>query len=205
MIKNIVFDMGQVLEEFNVSLNVEAVGVTDSSDKALIIRELYQSIEWSQLDSGSITPEEGCDRVCKRLPQRLHEYIALLTYKWDRPERPIPGTADLCKELKANGYNLYLLSNANIRQEHYWPHIPGNEYFDGKVVSGFEGVAKPFPEIYQILFKRFNLIPDECVFIDDSIKNCETALDLGMHPIVFHGDQAEVRQKLIALGVLVSK
>ena len=61
--------------------------------------------------------------------------------------------------------------------------------------------VKPEPEIYRLLYKKYGLIPEECVFIDDSAANIEGAERTGMPGIVFHGDAAELREKLRGFGV----
>ena len=75
--------------------------------------------------------------------------------------------------------------------------------FDGTLISADVGLVKPQPEIYRLLCETFSLDPDECVFIDDAINNAEGAYLCGMHPIVFHNDVAELRQKLRKEGVPV--
>jgi len=202
MIKNIIFDMGRVLIQFDQDYFIEKIGITDPEDKVLLKRAVFYSLEWARMDRGSLTDEEACQIMCSKLPERLHEAVELLTCKWDRPILPIEGMAELVKELKEKGYKIYLLSNASIRQRKYWDQVPGSEYFDGTVISAEEKLVKPQPEIYKLICDRFNLVPSECVFIDDAINNCEGAFLCGINPIVFHGDVTETREKLAELGVL---
>jgi len=203
MIKNIVFDMGQVLVKFDPDYFIEKIGITDPKDALLLKRNVYQSLEWARMDRGSLTDEAACKIMCSRLPKRLHEAAELLTCKWDRPIVPIKGMDELVKELKDNGYKIYLLSNASLRQKEYWDRIPGSEYFDGTLISAEERLVKPQPEIYELLCERFKLVPSECVFIDDSTLNAEGSFLCGITPIVFHGDYKETRTKLKELGVNV--
>lgn len=201
MIKNIIFDMGQVLIYFDPDIFIERVGVDDPADKALLKREIYKSVEWARMDRGSLTEEEALQLMCGRLPERLHAAARKLTAEWDRPMLPVQGMAKLVKELKENGYGIYLLSNASLRQKCYWEDIPGSEYFDGRVVSAEEKLVKPQPEIYRLICERYGLLPGECVFIDDSTLNAEGAYCCGITPIVFHDDVSELREKLAELGV----
>ena len=69
------------------------------------------------------------------------------------------------------------------------------KYTDGKIVSGFEKLAKPDPRIYKLLFERYSLDPTECVFIDDRQINIDAAMKLGMKTILFT-DHDSVRKKL---------
>ncbi len=201
MIKNIIFDMGQVLIKFDGEYFISRVGIKDAGDKKLLMREVYKSVEWAMMDRGSISDAEAAELMCRRLPERLHEAVRKLTLEWDRPIMPVEGMADLIKELKESGYGIYLLSNASLKQKEYWRSIPGSEYFDGRVVSAEEKLVKPQPEIYRLICERYDLTPEESVFIDDAPANCEAACLCGLNAVVFHGDQQELRDKLRALGI----
>ena len=204
MIKNIIFDMGQVLIKFDPDVFIERVGVNDLKDKEILKREVYKSKEWSMMDRGSLTDEEACNIMTKRVPDHLKNVVRKLTCEWDRPIIPIDGAKELVKELKENGYKIYLLSNASLNQKNYWNNIPGSEYFDGTLISSNIKLVKPQPEIYEYMFKKFNLKREECIFIDDSTQNIEASEYVGMKGIVFHFDYKEVREKLALNGVKVT-
>ena len=202
MIRNIVFDMGQVLLRFIPDLFIERLGV-EGEDKKLLNREVFRSLEWARMDRGSLTDEEAAEIICRRVPERLHDAVHKLVAMWDRPILAVEGTEELIAELKEKGYGIYLLSNASYRQHDYWPKLPASRYFDGTLVSADVKLVKPQPEIYRLLCETFSLVPDECVFIDDAINNAEGAFLCGMHPIVFHDDVPELRARLRELGVPV--
>lgn len=204
MIKNIIFDMGQVLIKFDPDMFIERIGVTNPEDKKVLFREIYKSVEWSMMDRGSLTDQEAANLMIKRIPDHLKDKVAKLTYEWDRPIVPIDGAYELIKELKENGYKIYLLSNASLNQKNYWPNIPGYELFDGRIVSAEIKHVKPEHEIYEYLLKEYNLKADECMFIDDSTLNVEAAVYAGLHGVVFHGDYKEVREKFIENGIKVN-
>lgn len=195
MIKSIVFDMGNVLLQFSRERFLDAVGA-QGEDRRMLLNNVYLSVEWARMDRGSMTEEEAAESMCRRLPERLHEKARALVGQWDREILPVPGMAQLVRELKEAGYGIYLLSNASYRQSEYWPHVPGNEYFDGVVVSAFEGLVKPERAIYDRLLTRFALRAEECLFIDDLPLNIEGAERAGMPGIVFHGDVDELRAEL---------
>lgn len=203
MIKNIVFDMGNVLLLFDRPRFLDAVGA-QGEDRELLMNNVYLSLEWARMDRGSMTEVEAAASMCSRLPERLHETVHRLVDSWDRPIYPVEGMAELVKELKEAGYGIYLLSNASYRQHEYWPRVPGSEYFDGTLISADEKLVKPEREIYELLCSRFGLTADECAFIDDSTSNVEGAERAGLHGIVFHGNAHETRSNLRALGVNVS-
>ena len=200
MIRNIVFDMGNVMIYFNKNLFLDRAGVT-GEDRRLLERIVFDSLEWARLDRGSLLEPEAERLMCSRLPERLHGYVREFVYDWDKPLYPVRGMAPLVRELKEKGYGIYLLSNAASRQHDYWPQIPGSECFDGTLISADVKLVKPQPEIYRLLCETFSLIPDECVFIDDAINNAEGAFLCGMHPIVFHDDVSELRARLREEGV----
>lgn len=200
MIKNVIFDMGNVLLTFDRDRFLDAVNA-HGEERQMLLNNVYLSVEWARMDRGSMTEAEAAASMCSHVPEHLHEKVHLLVDKWDRPIIPVPGMKELVRELKEAGYGVYLLSNASYRQHEYWPRVPGNEYFDGTLVSADVKLVKPEREIYELMMKEFNLIPDECVFIDDSTLNIEGAERVDIHGIVFHGSAEEAREKLRALGV----
>ena len=204
MIKNIVFDMGNVLLRFDPNLFMEREKVPEA-DRPLLLREVYQSLEWSRMDRGSLTDEEAAAIICKRVPERLHEQVFHLVTFWDRPILEIEGMPALVRELKELGYGIYLLSNASYRQHEYWPRLSVSPLFDGTLISADVKLVKPQPEIFLLFCSTFGLKPDECFFIDDSTLNVEGAFFCGIPGAVFHQDAAELRQKLRSAGVPVSE
>lgn len=204
MIRNIVFDMGNVLLYFDRDYFISRLGI-EGEDKELLKREVFLSLEWARMDRGSMTDAEAAESVCRRLPERLHEAARKLVKMWDRPILPIEGMYELIEELKAKGYGIYLLSNASYRQHDYWPRVPASRFFDGTLISADEKVVKPQPEIYRLLLERFQLQAEECFFIDDVPANIEGAFYCGLPGAVFHGDAGLLRRDLRAAGVDVSE
>lgn len=202
MIKNIVFDMGNVIIRFDPELFMLRLGLAEE-DRRLLKRELFVSLEWSRMDRGSLTDEEAAEIVCRRVPERLHDAVRRLVGMWDRPILPVEGMYELVEELRGMGYGIYLLSNASFRQHDYWPRVPASKFFDGTLISADVKLVKPQPEIYRLLCDKFSLLPEECVFIDDSTSNAEGAYFCSINALVFHGDAHEMRLKLNELGVKV--
>lgn len=202
MIKNIVFDMGNVLLWFDRDRFLDAVGA-EGEDRKILMNNVYLSVEWARMDRGSMTEAEAAASMCTHVPERLHGKVHMLVDQWDRPIYPVDGMAQLARDLKTAGYGIYLLSNASYRQHEYWPRVPGSKCFDGTLISADVKLVKPQREIYDLLCSKFSLKPEECVFIDDSAANIEGAEVAGMSGIVFHGEADEAREKLRALGVNV--
>ena len=203
MIRNIVFDMGQVLIRWRPEEILEHFDLT-GEEKTMLLQELFRSPEWIAQDHGIITEADMIARVNARLPETLHGTVGEVIkawYVWHLT--PMPGMAALVRELKEKGYGIYLLSNASTALRGYFPRIPGSEYFDGLMVSAEEKLLKPQHEIYERLYERFGLVPEQCVFIDDSPANIEGAMLTGMQGIVFRGDTERLRRELKALGITV--
>ena len=186
MIRNIVFDMGGVLREWNPAQFMRTLGIPQE-DRALLMQEIYASVEWPLQDIGLLSEEDTFERVKERIPERLHETAEKLILHWEDYSEPIPGMADVIRQLKENGYGIWLLSNASRRHGQYWGKIPGSEYFDGLVISAFEGALKPDLKMYYTLLNRFGLKAEECVFTDDMPVNVAGALAVGMDGFVFRG------------------
>ena len=204
MIRNIVFDMGNVLIHWKPERFVEREGVPPE-DRPAILKEVFGSVEWIQLDRGVITWEQATEKMCRCLPERLHAAARELTERWwETCLLPVEGMADLIRELKGLGYGIYLLSNAKEDLPRYFPQIPGSECFDGRIVSADWKLLKPQHEIYEVLFREYGLKPEECFFIDDLALNIEGAWYVGMGGAVFDGDLAHLRGSLNAAGVPVS-
>ena len=202
MIKNILFDMGNVLIHFDRKAFLDRLNVSEA-DKQLLMREVFLSVEWVQMDRGTLREETAEPLMCKRLPEHLHCAVHELVSRWDEPMLPIAGMEELIGELKHKGYGIYLLSNASLRQHSYWPKIPGWQYFDGKLISADEKVMKPHPDYYRLALERFGLKAEESFFIDDVPANIEGALYCGISGTVFHGDVTLLRRQMQRAGISV--
>ncbi len=201
MIRNMIFDMGQVLIRWTPDDVLSPYDLT-RGQKELLQRELFHSVEWIQQDRGIITKEKVVDAVCARLPQSLHEVAAAVVFGWHRRYlEPMPGMAELVRELKGEGYRIFLLSNASLALRDYFDRIPGSECFEKLMVSAEEQLLKPQHEIYERLYEKFGLNPAECFFIDDSPANIEGAILTGMQGTVFTGDVQRLRRELNRAGI----
>lgn len=204
MIRNMVFDMGRVL------LDYDPVGVCrhyteDESAIGVIRKELFESEEWKLLDLGAIGEEEALRRVFERVPgEELRDLARKSLEHWHEFNlSPKPGMEELVRELKEKGFGIYLCSNASLRLRVFEWMIPGIEYFDGTLVSAEEGLVKPDPAIYRRLFETFSLKPEECFFIDDLPANIAGAEQCGMKGYCFaDGDVERLRSALRERGIL---
>ena len=203
MIKNIVFDMGNVIIRFDPAAFIDRFGVT-ADERELLLREIFRSPEWVMMDRGVLTDGQCADVLCPRLPENLRETARKLIAFWDRPIIEIEGVRPLIEELKSKGYGIYLLSNASCRQPDYWQRVPASRLFDGTLISYSVRLVKPMPEIYEKFFETFSLRREECFFIDDSPANVEAAIYVGMPGTVFHNDIQILRRDLRRAGIDVA-
>lgn len=201
MVKQIIFDVGGVLLDFDPAAMV-AAATQDPADAALLRREIFSHADWSRLDRG-----EGEEKVLasmeRRLPQRLWPQAESILANWHHSLRPKEDVGELAGELRALGYPLYILSNAPYRFYDFRDLVPGYGEMTGVMLSCEEGLLKPDPAIFHRLFDRFALRPEECFFIDDSPLNIEAAQWCGMGAFQFRQDLSELRAALRDAGVPV--
>lgn len=201
MIKQIIFDVGGVLLDFDPAAMV-AAATDDPAEAAPLRREIFSHADWSRLDRG-----EGEETVLRsmetRLPPELHPLAQAVMAHWHESLRPKENMGELVRELHELGYPLYILSNAPFRFYQFRDLVPGYGLMTGVMLSCEEGLLKPDPALFRRLLDRFSLREEESFFIDDSPLNVESAQWCGMVAFQFRGDQAELRAALRGSGVPV--
>lgn len=195
MIKNIVFDMGRVLVKFE-PLKYIAHYTTDEKDTQILLDEVFGSKEWVGLDHGKIVQEQAVESICKRIPSHLHEATGDLIHNWHQYREPIEGMEDIIKDLKARGYNVFVLSNISSIYHELKKTIPALGLIDNDFLSYQWHMLKPTVEFYTAFYAHYRLIPRECLFIDDLPVNIFMAEHTGMQGIVFKGDSERLKTQL---------
>lgn len=202
MIKNMVFDMGNVLIDYDPKRLVSS-HVSDEKDAALIRSAIFLTPEWQKCDAGLMSDDELRYAILCRLPQRLHAMANKIFDIWHTHYLPIPAANALVSELKEKGYALYLLSNASMRWFDYQYDYEVFSYFDGFLISANEKLLKPDPRIYLRLCEMFRLEPAECFFVDDQQKNVDGAKAAGFDGFALTDYQYdELRACLAEKGIL---
>ncbi|MEG2656824.1 MAG: HAD family phosphatase [Clostridium sp.] len=187
MIKNVIFDIGNVLLSFN-PMEYLRRKIDNEGKVQEIYEEIFLSEEWLMLDRGIITEIEAVDRLCSRHKEDA-ELINIAMDNWYELLKPIEETVNGLEELNNKGYKLYYLSNFHdmafkeINKTHGFFKL-----FHGGVVSYEEKLLKPEKEIYERLVERYKIIPKESIFIDDTKLNVEAAKRLGFKTIHFQGE-----------------
>lgn len=200
MIRNIVFDMGQVIIRFDPQLFLDRFSI-NATERELLRNEIFNSVEWVMTDHGILDATGAAENIKKRLPEHLHSIADNLICHWFEPLLIVEEIEPFIRELKENGYTIWLLSNAGTNQPVYWEKVPFHGLFNGTMISAEIGMMKPDPRIYRCFTERFELNPDECLFIDDNPSNVEAAVCCGWKGIIFHGNVSELREKACKLGV----
>lgn len=187
MVENIVFDMGNVLVRYD-SMKVCRHFMTDEAEMEKVCTSVFISPEWLMLDMGLITEAEALKRMQKRLPDdHAKEMARLCLEHWNEYCMwKVPGMEELVRELKAEGFGIYLCSNASLRMVTWYKNIiPAWECFDGILYSAEVKCMKPQREMYEHFYERFSLKPEECFFIDDLQDNIDGAKATGMDGYCF--------------------
>lgn len=198
-IRNVIFDMGNVLMTFD---GPRFAGLfTDTLEDAdLLDGALFGTTMWSLLDSGTISHETMRRYALAHLPERLHLNLNECFDHWPEHSEPIAATNELGIRLKREGYGIYVLSNANARIMDQLGHAPVTPYLDGCVVSAKERIMKPDPAIFRLLCLRYRLDPAECLFVDDNADNCEGARVAGLRAFHYQDNVAELEASIRLLG-----
>ncbi len=188
--------MGGVLIDFNPQYFLNTI-LNNENDRKILMQEIFLAPEWKMMDNGDLDEQDMFDIVCKRIPEHLKDAAHYLIFHWNEIALKFEDVSDYIKELSNRGYKIYLLSNASHRLvNEYWVTIKGHEYFDGIVVSAFLHLLKPDKRIYEYLINKYELKPSECIFIDDSKKNVDAAISLGMKGIYHDKNASNLRNKL---------
>lgn len=184
MIKNVVFDIGNVLVGFVWEEFYHSFGYSEEVFEKLA-NATVRSAFWNELDRGRLNDDELLEGFIKNDPTVENEIRTVLSNvkgMIQRYDYAIPWI----KELKNKGYKIYVISNF-ARKAHMecMEALDFLKEIDGGILSYQVRLIKPSPEIYQLLCSKYGLKAEECVFIDDLPKNVEAAKREGMKGLVF--------------------
>lgn len=197
MVKNIIFDIGNVLSDFRWYEFLLDKGF----DEAMVQRIANASVRtphWNELDRGVISHDELIEGFVRQDPgiekelwQAFADMHGIVTVR----DYAVPWIQDL----KRRGYRVYYLSNFSRKAELECGEVLAfTEYTDGGILSYREHLVKPDPAIYELLLNRYGLVAEESVFVDDLPDNVEAAGKLGIHGIVFTSRE-QVEEELAQL------
>ena len=179
MYKNIVFDFGGVMVDFDPKeYLVDRFCNADVEEQVSALT--FDSEEWKLLDAGLITRFEANQRMlAKAREQGCAFEVQGVLDDWMHILRPRLRMLELVRRLKNHGYCVYYLSNIPQDVLELLTERGVLTQFDGGVASCEVQVNKPDPQIYKALLKKYQLKASECVFIDDRLENVQAAFALG--------------------------
>lgn len=198
-IKNIIFDFGGVLIDWNPRYFYQDV-FSDTKEMEYFLTEICGP-QWNAKHDQGFTFSVLTKELQELHPEYHHE-IDLYQKNWQiMIKGEISENTRLLNPLKSK-YRLFGLTNWSA--EAFPIILPRYEFFkvfEGIVVSGEEKLIKPGREIYELLLKRYGLVASESLFIDDSIKNITTANELGFSTIHLN-ENTNLEAELIKSGLL---
>lgn len=193
-IRNIVFDIGQVLLEFDWRKFIAGMDISDEKKEQLAHVTLGNIPHWNEHDRGM--SDEDFIKKSLTIEPDIEEELRYYLKNIGTVAREYDHSVPLMRSLKAHGYGIYLLSNYGVTPFKYArENMKFFDEVDGMIISHEVGVIKPEPRIYELLFEKYGLVPEECVFIDDRADNVEAAKNMGMKGIVF-GNIEQVQKEL---------
>jgi putative hydrolase of the HAD superfamily len=186
MIKNVIFDLGNVLISFIPSEYLKKKNYP-SNIRNTIISDIFKSEEWKKLDNGDITVPEAIDSIALKSALNRKEIALVFNFRTEIMF-PLDDNVRLLPELKKHDFRLYYLSNfpldsfEEVKNDYYF-----FRYFDGGIISAEVKLSKPDIRIYTHILNKYNLNPDECIYIDDIEENVIAAKKTGMHGLLTNG------------------
>ena len=185
IIKNIIFDIGNVLLEWEPEKYLKRSYDANKVDRLMDL--VYSSTHWHNADRGGVKFSSLQNLLCEEHPEWANELGQLMTRDAMMSILiPKQETIDFMYEMRASGYKIYLLSNF---PEECFSWVDETYKFlsdvDGRVISAHVKLSKPDPKIYELILEKYGLEPSETVFTDDLAINVQAAKDAGIFAIQF--------------------
>lgn len=183
MIKNVIFDIGNVLMRFDYKTYIKEL-LGDDRVIEKVNNAIWRTGYWNDLDRGEPTEKMfglmlDAEPDCKAEITLAFENVGQCCHRMEY-------AISWIKELKSRGYKVLYLSNYATNTMNAAPHVLDFiPYMDGGVFSCDIKAVKPDPVIYQTICEKYDLVPEECVFLDDFVDNVEAARAFGMNAIHF--------------------
>jgi 2-haloacid dehalogenase len=199
-IEAVVFDIGGVLLDWDPRYLYRKL-FADEQDMERFLAEIC-TLEWHQSHDRGKRFDVSCAELAAQHPQYAAQIHAWGQRSEEMVRGPIDEVVEILRRLKASGVPCYALTNMEtetypLRLERF----PFMRWFEGAVVSGFEGVVKPEREIFVRLLERFKLRPERTLFVDDSQRNVDAARELGIRAVLYRSPQ-EFERLLSQAGLL---
>ena len=194
MIKNIIFDIGNVLATFEPKIFLHDL-LQNQEIEDEIYSLLFDDMTWWNLYNQGIYSSQDVYNQCIKVKPKLKKEIASVLSNWVKYVVPISSSMKVIDKYK-DKYSLYIISD--IPQDNY-EYLSNTYDFISKVNGGIysyqEKIIKPDIEMFTRLLNRYHLQADECIFIDDRKNNVEASQSLGIHSIHLT-DYKQLEEKL---------
>ena len=192
MIKNLVFDYGAVLVDWNPHHYYDKY--FGSAAKADWFLENICTYEWNIKQDNGRPIREAEEELISKHPEWEKEILMYYGKFTEMMGGELPGMEDCLKELKKS-YHIFGLSNWSAETFAIAePMYPIFKLMEDMVISGREGMIKPHKEIFELAIKRFGINPSESIFIDDKQENVDGARECGFHGIRFQNREQMLRE-----------
>ena len=184
MIKNIIFDYGGVLLDWNPHYLYDPY--FGDQDKAEWFLQNICTYEWNAQHDNGKPIAEGTAELIAQYPEWEKEIRLYYDEFMKMMGGQIPGMEELIKDLKSKGYRIFGLSNWSVETfALVRPVYPVLDLMEDMVISGVEKVMKPDHRIFELALKRFGIKASETVFIDDNPRNVQAACEVGIQGVLF--------------------
>ena len=199
MIKNLIFDFGKVLVDYDFEAFLRTY--IPDTDRLQAFSSVLCSLELQQLLDREERPFEVImEQWIEENREFEPEFRYFTKHYTEIVTNEVEGMYDLLTQLKADGFKLFGLTNWCSKVYVTMAQFPIFKLLDGQIISSDEKVIKPEPAIYQRLFDKFHIKPEECIFTDDKVENVEGGKRLGMDGIVFTDAKQYERELRARLG-----
>lgn len=185
MIKNIIFDLGNVIVQ-NPNIDTVKEFFKEEKDAINFHEYIFKSEFWKLMDLGKMNNLEIANTIKEEKVVDVTNYdeVEKFMLNWFTKCNVNFKTMEIGKRLKQKGYNIYILSNMSKATFKYFSKK--YEFFtmvDGAIVSAYEGIKKTDSKIFELLLKRYSLNSEECLLIDDddTNKTLEVANSIGIN------------------------
>ncbi len=192
MIRNIVFDIGNVLVDYCWQDHIAHYGFTgEKADR--IAHAMMLGPDWKELDRGVLRDEEFRRLLISKAPE-LEQEILLLMSDLSTLVRRRKGSIPWIQDLKARGYHTYYLSNygEQVRRDTA-DSLDFMKEMDGGIMSYEVHQIKPDAEIFHTLLDRYGLKAEESIFLDDTNINVDAACGVGMKGLLVESQEQAIR------------
>lgn len=182
MIKQVIFDLGRVLLEWEPEKLAQQL-LLENADFHYDVWKITQQQTWLEFDMGNLHSADIIEIYANDFPIKS---LKLFMDKVPHILTPLPEGLKLLEAAQKKGVKLYVLSNmSHDFYEHLIKSYPFLSEFDGGVYSCHYNLAKPDPKIFHTILHRYHLNPVETLFVDDIKANVEAAKSLGLKTVLF--------------------